>query len=724
MNDKVTHDENEGLLPGLLKIQQVLKHTPPKESVFQNKKKKLVDACKQLAAKLGIVLDIPSLHVDDDVDVIMDHIALHSTIRIQKINLEPDWWKRDLGMLLAFLNGEPCVLVPKKNGGYQRLELTDTVTLSKEDLAKVDAVAYVFIKPLPDNANRLWDIFKFSFSSLRLELRSTILLQLALSLLMMSLPIFMSYFFNHFQAVVATNQLSILTIILLVNSIIYFFLSTNHSLMMLNLRFKVQRSLEPALWDRLLKLSPQFFRQFNAGDIAYRAGVVSAIQEMLTQTAIFSLFGVVLAIVSFGLMCYYDFVLAIFALIVFLSIGAIVYLLCRRFLIFQRQIFDNLTKQSGFVFQVISGIIKFKVSASEFRAFNLWADYFSNLLIARFKAEKVQAGIRIIHDSLLMVVTLLLFCLYFSQKSQQGIGNFIAFNAAFAQFFSALINIITFASSLVVIIPLFEQSLVIFRTKVPPIPKGGSYIELQGKIEIKNLSFRYHDDQPLIYKNLNLCINPGEVVGITGNSGCGKSTLFRILLGLESPLEGQILYDNINMEMINLSMLRQQVGLVTQKSVLVPGTILENIIGHDKSLTRNDAWDIVYKLGLEYMITSLPMEMDTFINEGMQSLSGGELQRIVLARALVKKPKILFLDEATSALDNKSQSTIQDYLAKLNITQIIIAHRLSTLREATRVLVIKDGEIAQNGPFEQLLKEPGYFAELAQLQMVPPIHSS
>lgn len=712
MNDK----EYEDIAPGLLKIQQVLGKVNYTKYLSQDKKQLFIDACQHIAGIIGIKLEIPSGVLSKDIDDIIEVISIQSGIRIQKITLEKKWWKQDLGILLGFIDDTPCVLSPKKNGGYEQVTGIDKLPLSQKKLAEVKTDAYSFTKPLPEKTYKLLDILKFSFATVIPELKSILYLQLALSLIMMSLPLFMSYFFNNFSEFLETNQLTILGTALVINTIIFFLLSINQSIMMLHLRFKVQRRLEPALWDRLLKLKPAFFHQFNAGDIAFRAGVVTTIQEMLTQSTILSLFSIIMAFVSFGLMCYFDFVLALFSLVSFIFFTGVILLLSHRYLVHQRTVYDYVIKQAGFIFQVINGIIKFKVSASEFRAFNIWSDYFSNLLLAKFKAEKVHIYIRILYSSLLMVMTVILFCIYFNQKNRLEIGTFIAFNAAFAQFFSAQITLTMFVSSLMIIMPLFEKSLIIFEAPVEPLQNTGSHVNVVGKMQIKNLSFRYHESQPLIYKNINLLVNPGEIIGITGSSGCGKSTLFRILLGLEKPVEGQIYYDDINMDMINLTILRNQIGVVSQKSMLTPGTILENIIGNDKRLTRSDAWDIIYQLGLEQMISALPMGMDTFINEGMQSLSGGEIQRIVLARALVKKPKILFLDEATSALDSQNQSKIQDYLRKLSVTQLIIAHRLSTLKNATRILVIKDGLIVQNGNYEQLIDEPGYFAELARLQ--------
>lgn len=708
--------EYEKFAPGLQRVKQALGQEYSELELDVDKQKLLHEALTHIGELMDINLEPSSGDLGQDLDLAMERLSNYTGIRIQKINLDLQWWNDDLGIILGFIKDKPCVLTPKNQGGYNLSSLAGKVSLTPQQLSEISPFGYTFTKPLPDKVNTLYDLAKFSFKPLLSKLKSIVILQLGLSLILMSLPILMSYLFDNFGDFIQTEQSGILGTALIVNSLVFFLLSLFQSLVLLHLRFKVQMRLEPAIWDRLLKLPPDFFHQFNSGDIAYRANAVSSVQELLAQSSLLSVFSFVTVFVSFGLMCFYDLFLALLVLAASLIIAPTLFLINYRVLIYQRKINDYLTKQSGFVFQVIRGIMKFKVSATEYRAFALWSDYFSNLLIARYKSERLKIYLNLISGVLLMFMTLLLFSVYIYFDPNLNFGSFIAFNAAFSQFFTALLAISTFLSSVMTIIPFLEQSMVICTTKPEPLQRGGSQMKIEGKLTIKNLSFRYDESQPLIYKNISLEINPGEVIGITGSSGCGKTTLFRILLGLEKPLDGQIFFDDTNMDIINIANLRQQIGVVSQKSVLTPGTILDNIIGNDKHLTRNDAWDIAFKLGIDKMIEGFPMAMDTFINEGMQSLSGGEQQRIVLARALIKKPKILLLDEATSALDAQNQANIQGYLAQLNITQIIIAHRLSTLKEATRILVIQDGRIIEDGNFEELVKKDGHFAALAKFQ--------
>jgi len=208
----------------------------------------------------------------------------------------------------------------------------------------------------------------------------------------------------------------------------------------------------------------------------------------------------------------------------------------------------------------------------------------------------------------------------------------------------------------------------------------------------------------------------GETVALVGRSGCGKSTFVRLLLGFEKPKYGAIYYDGQDLSELNLASVRTQMGVVLQNGQLMTGDIFSNIVG-TMALTQEDAWAAAEAAGIAEDIRNMPMGMQTVISEGSSNISGGQRQRLLIARALVGKPAILVFDEATSALDNRTQAIVTESLKKMKATRIVIAHRLSTIRDADRILVMERGRIVESGTFDELKEKGGLFAQLVARQV-------
>ncbi|MGN0691295.1 MAG: ATP-binding cassette domain-containing protein, partial [Oscillospiraceae bacterium] len=254
---------------------------------------------------------------------------------------------------------------------------------------------------------------------------------------------------------------------------------------------------------------------------------------------------------------------------------------------------------------------------------------------------------------------------------------------------------------------------------VPEISEDKHMVEkLSGGIELNSVSFRYNDNMPNVVDDLSLKIRPGQYVAIVGKTGCGKSTLVRLLLGFEKPQKGAIYYDGRDMQTLDPKSLRQNIGTVIQNGKLLQGSIFDNISISKPDLTLDEAWEAAELAGIAQDIREMPMGMQTVISEGAGGISGGQKQRLMIARAVAPKPKILILDEATSALDNITQKKIADSLDSLKCTRIVIAHRLSTIRHCDRIIVLDGGKIVEDGTYEQLIENGGFFAELVERQRV------
>lgn len=220
----------------------------------------------------------------------------------------------------------------------------------------------------------------------------------------------------------------------------------------------------------------------------------------------------------------------------------------------------------------------------------------------------------------------------------------------------------------------------------------------------------------MILDDLSLKIKPGEYIAIVGKTGCGKSTLMRILLGFETPNSGAVYYDGKDIKSLDLRSLRQKIGTVMQDGKLFSGDIFANIVICAPWLTLNDAWEAARMAGFDDDIRNMPMGMHTVISEGGGGISGGQKQRMMIARAIAPKPRVIMFDEATSALDNITQKQVSDSLDSLKSTRIVIAHRLSTIKHCDRIVVLDKGKIIEDGTYQELIDKKGYFAELVERQ--------
>jgi ATP-binding cassette subfamily C protein len=240
---------------------------------------------------------------------------------------------------------------------------------------------------------------------------------------------------------------------------------------------------------------------------------------------------------------------------------------------------------------------------------------------------------------------------------------------------------------------------------------------ITGRIDFNGVTFRYDADGPTILDNVSFSIQPGEFVALVGPSGSGKSTTLRLLLGFEQPEAGSIYVDGMDVRDVNIRSIRRQMGVVIQNGKVLSGDIGKNIIGASTTLTYEDAWEAAKAAGFDQDIRDLPMGMHTVISEGGGALSGGQRQRLLIARALAGKPRVVLMDEATSALDNRTQQIVTDSLGRMNVTRMVIAHRLSTVAQADRIIVLQSGRIVEQGSYAELMALDGVFAAMARRQI-------
>lgn len=305
---------------------------------------------------------------------------------------------------------------------------------------------------------------------------------------------------------------------------------------------------------------------------------------------------------------------------------------------------------------------------------------------------------------------------FIAVKNNVTVADYFSFNASYGYISSTFTAISTLAISTAAIKPILKLLRPVFDA-VPESDNNAEIIsDIRVDIELKDISFDYGENTKPVFTGLNLKINKGDYVAVVGRTGCGKTTLVRLLLGLEKPTNGRIIFDNKDLETINKKSLRQHIGTVMQDGKLFAGTIYDNIVISNPSLKSEDVWKAAEIACISDDIKAMPLGMRTKLQDGGLSLSGAQRQRLLIARSIASKPDILIFDEATSSLDNITQEKIKESLDSLHCTRIVVAHRLSTIQKFNRILVLENGKIAEEGTYSDLIEKNGIFKGLVEGQ--------
>lgn len=647
-------------------------------------------------------------------------LARAARVGIRGVELTGAWWTQDGGPLLGFLekDNRPVALLPTSPRSYVLFDPTDG---SQREIDASVAVAlssraYVLYRAFRAEVVRVSDLLRLGMAGSGGDLFVAIAAGFFAGLLALLVPMATAIVLDDVIPNAERSQLLQYTLLLIAAACSVAMFSYSELISLLRIRGKMDNRLQSAVWERLLSLPVSFFRDFNAGDLALRAMGINSIASTLATATLHSVFSGVFSIFSLGLMIYYSWKLALGgAILVFL--GTIIGLLIIRVqLKYQRPLQMKRGAIAGQVLQIIGGIAKLRVAGAEARAFAAWAESFSEQKMLTKKARSRANAFTVFSRSFMLFSTaiILVGISYFATGME--VGSFAAFHTAYAQFAGGAMGLLMALNSTISVIPLYERARPVLDTIPEVVPQAGDPGELRGRIELDQVCFRYERTAELILNHLTLQVGEGEFVAVVGPSGAGKSTLFRLLLGFESPESGTISFDRRNIAGLDLGALRRQIGVVLQDGKLMPGTIFENIVG-TAALPEEAAWEAARLAGLEAFIKKLPMGMHTFVSEGAATFSGGQRQRLMIARAIVKKPRVLLFDEATSALDNQTQSVVTEAIGALNATRIVIAHRLSTVVKADRIVVLEHGRLVQTGTYDELLAQEGPFAELAKRQI-------
>jgi NHLM bacteriocin system ABC transporter ATP-binding protein len=683
----------------------------------------LLEACQSVAGNYQLRSAAPSQGPGEiDVQTRLERLLHASGLRQRKVALSGRWYELNCGPLLGFLREgvRPVALIPESARSYRLLDPVKnssqkvTAALSG-DLEPMGAMIY---RPFPPGAVSGRKLLAHALRGNYADLVLIAVVGILAALLSLLVPIMTNVIFSEVIPSAERSQLLQIGAALLLAAFTSVMFQLTGAFALQRLEGKGDHAVQTAVWDRLFSLPAGFFRSYSAGDLANRADGINAMRSALSNTVVSYLLGAIFSVVNLAIIFWYSWQLALLALLL-ASIAASVDLAAALVqLKYQRRSLNLSGRLTGRIFQLLNGLAKWKTSATEERALHLW----SSVFLEKKQADKTAGLIKAVATSFStaypIVTTLVNFGIYyFFLSAHLTTGSFMAYNAAFTQLISALLAATSATITLVNIIPLYERVRPILSAEVEQQQIGGDSGVLTGRVEMRNVGFRYDAESPAVLRNINFEVKPCEYLAIVGGSGAGKSSLVRILLGFEKPTLGEVLYDGQDLGELDVRGVRRQLGVVLQNDRILAGDIYHNIVGsHPRTMA--EAWEAAAMAGVKGDIEMLPMGMQTFISEGGSTFSGGQLQRIIIARALVNRPPILIFDEATSALDNLTQAIVSDNLKKMNITRIVIAQRLSTIREADRLLVLEKGEIVETGTYDELMAQDGAFKKLAARQML------
>ena len=486
------------------------------------------------------------------------------------------------------------------------------------------------------------------------------------------------------------------------------------SLLMNRIHTEMNVSVQAATMARILSLPADFFKKYNSGEITSRAQYISSLCQTLVQTFLSTGLTSIFSLVYITQIFVYARELVIPALCITLATLAFSIISSLAQMKISKKQMELSGKMSGMTYQIITGVQKIKLSGSEKRMFARWMNGYAEESKYTYGTPPFIMYNGVISTAISLAGTIVMY--FFAVQSGVSVADYTAFNAAYGMLSGALMSVAGIALTAARIKPVIDMAKPIMDAE-PEISEGKHIVtKVSGGIELSNVSFRYEDHSPLVVDDLSLKIKPGQYVAVVGKTGCGKSTLLRLLLGFEKPQKGAIYYDGRDINTLDLKSLRKRIGVVTQNGKLFQGDIYSNIVISAPYLSVDDAWKAAEIADIADDIRAMPMGMHTIISEGAGGISGGQKQRLMIARAVAPNPKILMFDEATSALDNITQKKVSEALDSLKCTRIVIAHRLSTIKQCDRIIVLDGGKIVEDGTYEELLEKQGYFHELVERQ--------
>ncbi len=681
----------------------------------------LLAALQLVGAHEDIPIQVPeTAEAKNDLNAVL--IASGLRVRCIRLKEEDRWWYGDSGAMIASRrnDGQPVALIPGRLGWYRCIDPLSGASrrVTAANAAEFNDDAVMVHRPLPtDRPASPRDLLRTAFWKQTQDFIQVILAGIIAGAILLVPATVIGLLADILAPAGEHRPLVYVTGLLLLMAVTTGFLNMLRGTAMMRIEGRATTRVVAAIWDRLLRLRPAFFRQFTAGELATRAMTFQVIRDQFSAIASGAILSMLFLFPTFALVFVYNTAMGWLILvlgIVTLGLTAALGLLQIKH---HRRRFSAVRKLASHLFQLINGIGKLRATGAEPSAYAWWARQYRDQKLAEISISRVNECLVAFALSVPPLWTAAVIAVAFTQdRAHFSIGDFLVVYSASMMFVGSIIMFSLSFETIASLVPSGEQS----REIMEELPEGGMHdgveVKLSGEILFDHVSFRYSESDPLVLDDVTIRAKSGEFIAIVGESGSGKSTLVRLALGLETPSSGTVYYDGHDLARLNPDSIRRQIGVVMQENSLLPGTVMSNINGVDENLSIDDAWQAARQAAVNEEISAMPMAMHTPMGGTGSTFSGGQQQRIRIAAALVRKPSILFLDEATSWLDAKSQKLTMEGIEKASATRVVIAHRISTIRQASRIYVLQAGKVVREGTFEELSEADGLFRDFLKRQ--------
>ena len=684
----------------------------------------LAEALRVIGRRQGIAFEIPARRGGDNPPASLIDILDRSGVRARQVHLKPEdkWWLGDSSPMLAFRaeDGRPVALLPGKFGRYRAFDPSSgrSIPMTAERARALRTEAWLFYRPLPSSSMEPGDLLRFACHGSAGDLARLVLAGLPGGLLMLAPALALGFVADLISRGGDPGAFIAVSVGLAGLGLFVGLLHVLRGMTLMRLEARVVSRVEAAFWDRLLRLPSGVLNRYPTGDLAMRGMAFQSLRDAMQGAVADGLLSIIFLLPAFVLMFFYDTALAGVGLAFGLVSLLTTVLLGLRQVSPSSRMIRSVRGVAGRLFELIGGIGKLRVESAEGSAFAVWARDYREQKHAERELGVLDGHVQAFGTALpFLAGAALIFTTVLRDSPTILVGDFLVVYAVFIAFQAAVARFGESFGAVAACAPASEQ-IRPFLVQTPETVAQGEPVErLNGELLFDHVSFRYETDGPLILDNVTIHARPGEFVAIAGGSGAGKSTLFRLALGLDLPSSGAVYYDGRDLRHLNVKQLRRQIGAVPQAVQLHPQDLWDNIVAHHEDVTNQEVWQAAEAAAIDREIAAMPMGMMTPVGTSWAVLSGGESQRVTIARSLLRSPRLLLFDEATNWLDNESQTDVMDKLANLTSTRIVIAHRLSTLKQADRIYVMQSGRVQQSGSFEELMAVDGLFRDLVRRQI-------